>query len=336
MGTVRRTICLILGVWLLLSGCDYVDVAQSSSVAPPPPEVALRTPIALPTAEQEADPEEVPAAVSELKPVRLRIEQPPLPPPEPKPPPPPPSKSAPKTEAKQPTFAAKTDYPKAAPPPGKVESVPEPPPPSFALENSYPKALPPAPVVAKAEAASQELDRAVQSGELLVRFHGTGDRQKMVHFYLVNASDKPMKVRLVPGMILNPADQQRVQPLLVTEDLETVLQPGDSRAASLSSYCMDSRVPAPLPGQPVDYRFSKRTKDGGPEAVLAHQVAQEVAKSSPYRHAVTQIAIWKSLKQPVGEEQLRSVLGRSYRDPRVRQEVLREVDKVLSRLSASS
>jgi hypothetical protein len=186
--------------------------------------------------------------------------------------------------------------------------------------------------VEKAEAASLALDRAIQSGQLQAHFQGTGHPQEMVHFLLINQSDGPVKVRLVPGMILNPGNQQRVQPLLVTEEVETVLQPGESRAGTLLSFCMDSRVPAPLPGQPVDYRFSTRTQDGGPEAVRAHRAAEQLVKSSPYRHAITQIAIWKSLNQPVEEKHFRSVLGPSANDPRVRQEVLRQVDRILKSL----
>lgn len=197
---------------------------------------------------------------------------------------------------------------------------------------SYPEARPPASALEKAEAASLALDEWIQSGQLRATFHGTGDLQDMIHFRLVNTSNRPMRVQLTPGMILNPGPQQRVQPLLVTEQAELVLQPGESRAGNLQSFCMDSRVPAPLPGQPVDYRFSTRTEDGGPQAVRAHQAAEKLVKSSPYRHAITQIAIWKSLGQPVDEKHLRSVLGPLARDPQVRREVLQEVDRVLKSL----
>ena len=180
-----------------------------------------------------------------------------------------------------------------------------------------------------AEAASLALDSAIQSGRLEAAYHGTGDPWRMVHFTVHNSSARPVRVQLVSGMILNPEDDHPVQPLLVTEDADFVLQPGESYTGNLTSFCMDSRVPAPQPGEPVEYRFSVRTRDGGPAAVRAQRAAERLVPTSPYRHAITQIAIWKSLNQPLEEKHWLSVLGAYANDQRIRQEVLREVERVL-------
>lgn len=151
----------------------------------------------------------------------------------------------------------------------------------------------------------------------------------MVYVTLRNVSQGPVRARLIPGMILKPAEEQPVQPLLIVEEEKLVLQPGEVRALRLRAFCMDSRVPAPISGQPVDYRFTDRTRDGGPEAVRTYRAAEKLLKSSPYRHAITQIAIWKALGQPVEEEHYLSVLGPGARNPVVLKEVLRQVDRVL-------
>jgi hypothetical protein len=181
----------------------------------------------------------------------------------------------------------------------------------------------------EAEAASLALDGLIQSGQLQATFYGTGDPTEMVHFQLLNLSPRAIRVELAPGMILNPGAKDRVQPLLVIEEGTLTLNPNQSSSGSLLSYCLDSRVPAPASGQLVDYRFSIRTKDGGPEAVRAYQAARRLVGSHPYAHAITQIAIWKSLGQPVEEQHLVSLLGPSAKNLRVRKEVLREVDRVL-------
>jgi hypothetical protein len=194
---------------------------------------------------------------------------------------------------------------------------------------NYPEAQPHSAALKKAEAASLALDGRIQSGQLQARFFGTGDLMNMVCFEVRNLSPQPILIKLAPGMILNPEGKDRVQPLLLTEEATLTLKPNEGRTGSLPSFCLDSRVPAPAYGEPVDYRFSIRTKDGGPEAVRAYQAARKLVGSSPYAHAITQIAIWKSLGQPVEELHWVSLLGPSANNPKVRKEVLREVDRVL-------
>ena len=195
--------------------------------------------------------------------------------------------------------------------------------------GNYPKAQGYSAEVKRAENASLTLDGLIQSRQLQASFHGTGNLTEMVHFQLVNLSQRSIRVELAPGMILNPGAGRQVQPLLVTEAKTLSLQPGEGRTGTLLSYCLDSRVPAPAYGEAVDYRFSRRTRDGGPEAVRAYHAARKLVGSSPYAHAITQMAIWRALGQPVGEEHLLSLLGPSANDPRLREKVLREVEQVL-------
>lgn len=307
MGKLRQSVCLLLSLCLLfLGGCGPAPV--DSQPTPPPLPLAIAS-----VSQQDSIPE---VEVSPTPEVRgaLRLSR--RPPPVQPAPPSPQSSGRVRFQAPPPTLSPESSYPKAQPP-------------KLSLETSYPKAASAQSEVEKAEAASLALDSFIQSGRLQAAYHGTGDPWRMVHFTVYNSSQRPVRVQLVSGMILNPEDYHPVQPLLVTEDADFVLQPGESYSGSLTSFCMDSRVPAPQPGEPVAYRFSARTRDGGPAAVRAQKAAEKLLRTSPYRHAVTQIAIWRSLNQPVEEKHWISVLGPYANDPRTRQEVLREVERVL-------
>ncbi len=285
---------------LLLFGCHQAP-EQAAQAVSPTPVVAEVTP----ALEQR---ELLTPAVPEVRPVRLKA-----------------ARNSPPKLVVTPKSRAETNPPVSKPSPQKIR------PPTLALERSYPKAKNSASSTQGSEAASLALDKAIQSGQVEAAFQGTGDPRKMVHLVLFNSSSRPIRIRLEPGMILDPGERP-VQPLLVTEEADFTLQPGDLYRGSLTSFCMDSRVPAPRPGETVAYRFSDRTRDGGPAAVRAHNAAEKLAQKSPYKHAITQIAIWKALKQPVEEKHWYSVLGAQSKDPRIRQEVLRQVERVLRSL----
>lgn len=199
-----------------------------------------------------------------------------------------------------------------------------------------PVALAPRDYLARAEGASQQLDQLIRRGLLRAEFIGTGHAGDMVEMSLHNNTGRTLSVRLVPGMMLRPGDGQKVQPLMVNEDTLITLAPGTSTIRALQSFCMDSRVPAPGPDGLTAYRFSNRTKDGGPATVRVLQVAQQIALQpsslpEPYhRQAVTQLALWKSMRQPVGEVQMQSAMGSAYYDPVTRRAILADVDRVLA------
>lgn len=168
---------------------------------------------------------------------------------------------------------------------------------------------------------------------------GTGHAGDMVEMNLYNNTGRTISVHLVPGMMLRPGDGQKVQPLMVNEDTTITLAPGTSSVRALQSFCMDSRVPAPAPDGLTNYRFSTRTKDGGPGTVRVFQVAQQIPiqpttlPESYYRQAVTQLALWKSMHQPVGEDQMRSAMGAAYYDLPTRRAILADVERVLAAAS---
>ena len=97
-----------------------------------------------------------------------------------------------------------------------------------------------------------------------------------------------------------------------------------------------ARVPAPAPDGLTSYRFANRTKDGGPATVRVLQVAQQMTMQATnvpeayYRQAVTQLALWKSMRQPVGEVQMQSAMGPAYYDLPTRRAILADVERVLA------
>jgi len=196
-------------------------------------------------------------------------------------------------------------------------------------------ALAPREYLARAESSSQQLEQLIRRGSLRAEFIGTGHAGDMVEMNLHNNTGRPITVQLSPGMILRPGDGEKVQPLMVNEETTLTLAPGTSIVRALQSFCMDSRVPAPAPDGLTAYRFATRTKDGGPATVRVFQVAQQIALQPStlpdyyYRQAVTQLALWKSMRQPVGTEQMQSAMGSAYYDLATRKAILADVDRVL-------
>jgi hypothetical protein len=318
---------LLLGFWLgrhpgSLAAAPVTPVASAS-----PETSATPAPLTLRT-----QPLVVQAVMPELEqPQQLKTSPlPPPPPPKPQRRPlkvtPPPAPAAPEPVERAPQMPS-SSYPTAGGAPqvaaAAFQAVPA------------PVALAPGQFVARAEAASQQIDALIRQGTLRAEFIGTGHAGSMAVMNLFNNSGRTVSVHLYPGMILRPGDGQRVQPLLVDEDTTITLPPGTSAFRDLQSYCMDSRVPAPAPDGPTAYRFSTHTKDGGPGTVRVFQVSQQIALTPTampadlQRQAVTQLAIWKSLHQPAGELQQTSAMGSWVYDREVRRAVLADVERVL-------
>lgn len=289
------------------------------SATPPPAQVQLapqaRPPVAL--GEEPDQPRQL-KTNKPPPPKRQRLKVAPPPPP-PTAPPPPPEKTP---------QLPQSAYPQAG-------QAPLPLPDPIAFQPAPPAELSPSAYVARAEGASQQLDQLIRSGRLRAEFLGTGHAGVMVEMNLVNNSNRSITVQLHPGMILRPGDGQKVQPLMVDEESTITLAPGQSTVRPLQSYCMDSRVPAPGPSALTPYRFSTRTKDGGADNVRVFQIAQQLPMQpsnlpeSYHRQAVTQLAIWRSLRQPAGETQQQSAMGPAYFDRPTRQAILADVDRVL-------
>lgn len=324
---VKRTVAwfALLSLALLLTlGCasSPAETAVAPAVA-----TASATPAARPQLAPKPRPQIAEGEAPESQPLRTR-KAPPPPKPKPtplkvSPPPPPPPVQAPPERSPQLPGAA---YPKAG---GEVQPL------AFQAAP-VPVAMSPRDFLTRAESSSQQLDQLIRRGSLRAEFMGTGHAGDMVELSLHNNTGKTISVHLVPGMILRPGDGQKVQPLMVNEDTILTLAPGTTSVRSLPSFCMDSRVPAPGPDGLTAYRFATRTKDGGPATVRVLQVAQQISlqpsglPESYYRQAVTQLALWKSMRQPVGEMQMQSAMGPAYYDLTTRRAILADVDRVLA------
>lgn len=190
--------------------------------------------------------------------------------------------------------------------------------------------LGPAAYQARAQRATQQLQGLIARGKLEASFVGTGDSVYMAEVAFSNPGNKPITLTLEPGMILRPPEGKRVQPLLVNHPTTLTLAPQTTLRVPLESFCMDSRVPAPGPYEPIDYAFKERARQGGPEAVevLRRSEALQLGELEPYRRAIIQLAIWKSMHQPVGERQIQSVLGPYYYDSGLRQQVLKAASQL--------
>ena len=182
----------------------------------------------------------------------------------------------------------------------------------------------------RARQSAQQLHSLIARGKLQAYFQGTGDATYMAELNLSNPGRRPITVSLEPGMVLRPPDGQRVQPLLVATQTTVTLAPETTLRIPLESFCMDARVPAPMAYEPIDYEVSSKARQGGPEAVEVLRRSQEMdlGELEPYRRAIVQIAIWKSLRQPVGERQLQSVLRADYYHSELRQTVLRAAQQL--------
>lgn len=315
------SIVLLLGLWLLRTpGAKTAPAPSVTVAATAAPSVRLQlAPQSRPLVAQ--------AEVPEFQ--ELKTKKPPVPPPKPRPPaqkvtPPPAPVEPPPTRTPQLPGAA---YPQA----GGVPSNP------VAFQAvPLPAALSPRDYLARAEGASLKLDQLIRRGSLRAEFLGTGHSGDMVEMSLYNNTGRTISVQLVPGMMLRPGDGQKVQPLMVNEDTTVTLAPGTSAVRALSSFCLDSRVPAPAPDGLTSYRFANRTKDGGPATVRVLQVAQQMTMQATnvpeayYRQAVTQLALWKSMRQPVGEVQMQSAMGPAYYDLPTRRAILADVERVLA------
>lgn len=242
--------------------------------------------------------------------------------------------------------------PRAAPPPSRQPQPQPQPQPQVAVRPqlpaaAYPRSPTPAPAslgtaadfLARSQRASRAVDELMRRGLLATSFVGTGVPGEMVEIWWENRSQRPLRFNLVPGMILRPPPEQRVQPLLLDEERVVRLQPGDTLVLQVPSYCMDAQVPAPPAGSEVDYRFRPESAPGqGPQAVAVLRAYRALAwdhsvlPEESHRRAVVQVAVWKALGQRVGEEQLRSALGDLAYDGRARQQLQRDVERLLETL----
>ena len=267
---------------------------------------------------------------SKSVPLVTRKVHPPSPPPAPPPPPPqaPPHRPAP---VKAPQLPPVANYPHFEPKAPPVEEAP-----------AVAAVAPLAPLgreafLGRAQQAASQFEALVQKGALDAIFTGRGRAGEMADMSLENNGKGPMHLHLVPGMVLRAPSGQRVQPLLLDEEIDVDLAPGQVYDHRLKSYCMDSQVPAPARGEEVNYRFRDQGAALAPAAVRVLHTSLAFYFRAPgdvpfgmYREAVKQIAVWKSLQEPAdGEAQLRSVLGYFAEDPAIRTAALKDADRLV-------
>lgn len=222
-------------------------------------------------------------------------------------------------------------YPKARPKPVPPIEVPQ-----VAFSRSLEHQLD---LAAAARQSSAQISKQMASGQLSVRFEGTGTSPAMVSLELENRSRKSMEVTLRPGMVLRPG-KDKVQPLLIRDEVRLTLQPGERQSLDLESYCMDSRIPAPAGGAEIDYRWSPpdRAENAGVvdfleryEKYRADNRLNIQTAGLPwgyYPRIVLQIGIWSTLGQPIGDKQWRSLLGPFASRQDLRTEILTDVARI--------
>jgi hypothetical protein len=226
---------------------------------------------------------------------------------------------------------APTSYPKARPKPVLPTEVPQ-----VAFSRSLEHQLD---LAAAARQSSAQISKQMASGQLSIRFEGTGTSPAMVSLELENRGRKSMEVTLRPGMVLRPATD-RVQPLLIRDEVRLTLQPGERQSLDLESYCMDSRIPAPAEGAEIDYRWSPpdRAENAGVvdfleryEHYRADRRLMIQTAGLPlgyYPRVVLQIGVWSTLGQPIGDKQWRTLLGPWASHQDLRTEVLTDVARI--------
>lgn len=170
-------------------------------------------------------------------------------------------------------------------------------------------------LVAGVQGASGALRAQLSGGQASAVWTGLGlVSGDMVDLQLTNLSGSPQTFRFVPGMVLSDPGQQ-AQPIMLDENLEFTLRPGETVKRKMRGYCLDFAKEPPAAGQEQNYEVPADIDSyRAAVAVLYSALRLEgedklhpVLRPQMHRTVTTQRAMWAALggKNPDSKEDLR-------------------------------
>lgn len=170
-------------------------------------------------------------------------------------------------------------------------------------------------LVNNVEQASQNFRRQVDGGQATADWTGLGlVSGDMVDLDLTNRGASAQSFRFVPGMVLEDPGKQ-VQPILLDENLNFTLEPGESVKRRMRGYCLDYSKSPPASQSKEDYVMAVNL-DAYRQAIAVLysglRLAQEdklkpVMRPLVHRTITTQRAVWAVIggDNPTTREELR-------------------------------
>lgn len=173
-------------------------------------------------------------------------------------------------------------------------------------------------VVQNVVEASRRFRGQVDSNSADVKWIGLGlISGDMVDMELTNTSDSPQTFRFIPGMVLRDPGEN-VQPIMLEENLEFTLQPGETIKRRMRGYCLDYGKEPPASGAQEDYEIAVDLSDYELAVTVLYRGLQldrdeklkPVLRPLVHRTVVIQRAIWATLggENPVSKEELKKDL----------------------------
>ncbi len=170
-------------------------------------------------------------------------------------------------------------------------------------------------LVNNVEQASQSFRQQVDGGQATAEWTGLGlVSGDMVDLDLTNRGASTQSFRFVPGMVLEDPGKQ-VQPILLDENLNFTLEPGESIKRRMRGYCLDYSKSPPASQSKEDYVMAVNL-DAYRQAIAVLygglRLAQEdklkpVLRPLVHRTITTQRAVWAVMggDNPATREELR-------------------------------
>lgn len=170
-------------------------------------------------------------------------------------------------------------------------------------------------LVGGVQGASSAFRSQTQGGQASAIWTGLGlVSGDMLDLQLTNSSGTPQTFRFVPGMVLSDPGQQ-AQPIMLDENLEFTLNPGETVKKRMRGYCLDFSKEPPAAGKEQNYEVALDLDEyRAAIAVLYSALRLEgedklhpVLRPRIHRTITTQRAVWAILggKNPDSKEDLR-------------------------------
>jgi hypothetical protein len=165
---------------------------------------------------------------------------------------------------------------------------------------------------------SQRFRAQLQNGSATVEWTGLGlVSGDMVDMELTNVSGSAQEFRFVPGMVLSDPGEQ-VQPILLEENLQFTLKPGETVKKRMRGYCLDYSKEPPASGTKEDYEVTEDLEDYEKAVSVLYrgldldrrQKLKPVLRPLIHRTVVIQRAIWAVMggENPGSEDELKEDL----------------------------